>query len=236
MQASSAPPTPTGLRNAATPLWDIHREQSRLPHCLPSASSEGSVLASNEEPLSRHLRSVDCGRTASPSRLSSSRHSPQLLLGHSPIASRDGNAGKPQSLQSNLHSAANVLRRSAPAPVLPTLGSSEYTCGARHAGWLWKRFGQGHRSEWRRLWCYIADDRFYYSNPEAGPDMLGYSNTGSAARADTTLSSTAALAAGRICYIALDRIPVRPLPHRQHPRGPTERSHPDVGVTLVDER
>jgi len=37
-------------------------------------------------------------------------------------------------------------------------------------------------------------------------------------------------------YIPLDRIPVRPLPHRQHALDPFERSHPDVGVALIDNR
>lgn len=52
----------------------------------------------------------------------------------------------------------------------------------------------------------------------------------------TTAASLAALAAGEVRYIALDRIPVRPLPHRQHEFDPCERSHPDVGVTIVDDR
>lgn len=51
----------------------------------------------------------------------------------------------------------------------------------------------------------------------------------------STAASLAALAAGEVRYIALDRIPVRPLPHRQHELDPLERSHPDVGVTLVDD-
>lgn len=48
-----------------------------------------------------------------------------------------------------------------------------------------------------------------------------------------TAASLAAMAAGEVRYIALDRIPVRPLPHRQHGLDPVERSHPDVGITMV---
>lgn len=52
----------------------------------------------------------------------------------------------------------------------------------------------------------------------------------------STAGSLAALAAGEVRYIALDRIPVRPLPHRQHELDPLERSHPDCGITMVDDR
>jgi hypothetical protein len=58
---------------------------------------------------------------------------------------------------------------------------------------------------------------------------------GTAGLGSTAAASLAALAAGEVRYIALDRIPVRPLPHRQHELDPLERSHPDVGVTLVDD-
>lgn len=69
--------------------------------------------------------------------------------------------------------------------------------------------------------------------------LVGYygslgSQAGAAAMS-ATAASLVALAAGEVRYIALDRIPVRPLPHRQHELGPFERSHPDVGVTLVDD-
>jgi hypothetical protein len=38
-------------------------------------------------------------------------------------------------------------------------------------------------------------------------------------------------------YIALDRIPVRPLPHRQHRLSPMERgSSPDLGVSLLSDK
>jgi hypothetical protein len=71
----------------------------------------------------------------------------------------------------------------------------------------------------------------YYGS--MGPDRqaAGAQHTAMSA----TAASLAALAAGEVRYIALDRIPVRPLPHRQHELGPFERSHPDVGVTLVDD-
>lgn len=58
---------------------------------------------------------------------------------------------------------------------------------------------------------------------------------GPAGTMGSTAASLAALAAGEVRYIALDRIPVRPLPHRQHELQPMERSHPDVGVTVVED-
>lgn len=66
--------------------------------------------------------------------------------------------------------------------------------------------------------------------------LVGYYGTMSQAGAmSATAASLAALAAGEVRYIALDRIPVRPLPHRQHELDPLERSHPDVGITLIDD-
>jgi hypothetical protein len=63
--------------------------------------------------------------------------------------------------------------------------------------------------------------------------LVGYYGSLSAAGSmSATAASLAALASG-VRYIALDRIPVRPLPHRQHELDPVERSHPDVGVTLI---
>lgn len=46
----------------------------------------------------------------------------------------------------------------------------------------------------------------------------------------------AASPGGVVRYLPLDRIPVRPLPHRQHALSPLERGHPDVGVAVVDSR
>jgi len=60
--------------------------------------------------------------------------------------------------------------------------------------------------------------------------LVGYYGT-----VGSTASSLAALAAGEVRYIALDRIPVRPLPHRQHELDPFERSHPDVGITIISD-
>ena len=68
---------------------------------------------------------------------------------------------------------------------------------------------------------------------EGSPDLplVGYYGL-----VGSTAVSLAALAAGEVRYIALDRVPVRPLPHRQHELDPLERSHPDAGITLVDDR
>lgn len=66
--------------------------------------------------------------------------------------------------------------------------------------------------------------------------LVGYYGTmGPAGTMGSTAASLAALAAGEVRYIALDRIPVRPLPHRQHELQPMERSQPDVGVTVVED-
>jgi hypothetical protein len=50
------------------------------------------------------------------------------------------------------------------------------------------------------------------------------------------MASAATLAAGHVKYIALDRIPARPLPVRQHELDPVQRSHPDVGVAIIHAR
>lgn len=55
----------------------------------------------------------------------------------------------------------------------------------------------------------------------------------------TTSSSLLDLASGSVHYIALDRIPVRPLPIRplEHTLDPMQRSyHPDIGVAIMDAR
>jgi hypothetical protein len=57
-----------------------------------------------------------------------------------------------------------------------------------------------------------------------------------AAGLSSATGSAAALAAGHVKYIPLDRIPVRPLPHRQHALDPMHKSHPDVGVAIIDAR
>jgi hypothetical protein len=30
--------------------------------------------------------------------------------------------------------------------------ASTFQSGVKHAGWLWKRFGHGHKTKWKRLW------------------------------------------------------------------------------------
>lgn len=30
--------------------------------------------------------------------------------------------------------------------------------GVRHAGWLWRRFGRGHKATWKKLW--VRDKRW----------------------------------------------------------------------------
>lgn len=78
---------------------------------------------------------------------------------------------------------------------------------------------------------------YYGSQPggaHAGPSQAGGSSL--ALGVNNTASSLAALAAGEARYIALDRIPVRPLPHKQHALDPLERSHPHVGVALIGNR
>ncbi|WIA17082.1 hypothetical protein OEZ85_013981 [Tetradesmus obliquus] len=130
---------------------------------------------------------------------------------------------------------------------------STFQSGVKHAGWLWKCFGHGHKTKWKRLWFYLEDDRLCYCQADAaGSSSSGSSNRPSSSPAFTsfgmsmrnaaaaglssTSSSSAALAAGHVKYIPLDRISVRPLPHRQHALDPMHRSHPDVGVAIIDAR
>lgn len=40
----------------------------------------------------------------------------------------------------------------------------------------------------------------------------------------------------RTRYISLDRVPVRPLPHRRRRFDPSTMTTPDIGVSLVDTR
>eukprot|EP00775_Hariotina_reticulata_P013433 gene13433-13561_t len=94
---------------------------------------------------------------------------------------------------------------------------------------------------------YLEDDRLCYCQADAAAQAsagLTNSSAEGVSLATTTftsglsasVSSTAALAAGHVKYIALDRIPARPLPVRQHELDPMQRSHPDVGVAIIDAR
>ncbi|KAI8463909.1 MAG: Lipase/lipooxygenase [Monoraphidium minutum] len=128
--------------------------------------------------------------------------------------------------------------------------------GVRQAGWLWKRFGHGHTSVWKRLWFQLAEDRLCYVDPEgdpgttrpashappgpggAGPTGPRGSWGGGRAAAAGLRSSSGGGGGGGGCvrYLPLDRIPVRPLPHRQHALDPRGRGHPDIGVAIIDAR
>lgn len=230
----------------------------------------------------------------------------------------------------------------APVIMLQDCGADAtlFQSGVSHAGWLWKRFGHGHRATWKKLWVsgrlaegqrtrpatcrcrctsflhissykipgpatkpcctavsrlnagsvlpctlahsklvcavpvllhchaqfYLCDDRLCYCQPDSSAPAGGSSNPGSPrpARSLTGLqasagsnsgaagwvghygsltasptaagSTLASLVAGEVRYIALDRVPVRPLPHKQHMLEPMETSHPDVGVALIDSK
>lgn len=63
------------------------------------------------------------------------------------------------------------------------------------------------------LQFFIADDRLYFT-------------------ADPANERTS----GRTRYICLDRVPVRPLPHRRRHFDPTTMTTPDIGVSIVDTR
>lgn len=97
------------------------------------------------------------------------------------------------------------------------------------------------------LQFYLEDDRLCYCQADAAaqaPAGVPNSSAAGVSLATSTftsglsgsVSSTAALAAGHVKYIALDRIPARPLPVRQHELDPMKQSHPDVGVALIDAR
>ena len=60
---------------------------------------------------------------------------------------------------------------------------------------------------------FIAEDRLYYT-------------------ADPSQERTN----GKTRYISLDRVPVRPLPHRRRRFDPSTMTTPDIGVSLVDTR
>lgn len=113
---------------------------------------------------------------------------------------------------------------------------------------------------------YLVDDRLCYCQAEAAAGSSGSNSstlrnlgdpqstalyaascsagfasgsTFSSTMFGSTSSSAAALSAGKVKYIALDRIPVRPLPHRpaEHALDPMQKSHhPDAGVAIVDAR
>jgi hypothetical protein len=77
------------------------------------------------------------------------------------------------------------------------------------------------------------------TRPSSSPAFTSYGmsmHSATAAGLSSTAGSAAALAAGQVKYIPLDRIPVRPLPHRQHALDPMHKSHPDVGVAIIDAR
>ncbi len=65
--------------------------------------------------------------------------------------------------------------------------------------------------------CYLCDDRLCYCPTQLLP---GEQPSIEAVR-----------------YLALDRIPVRPLPHRQHVLSPMETgSSPDIGISLISSK
>eukprot|EP00798_Chlamydomonas_sp_ICE-L_P013676 gene13676-19564_t len=68
---------------------------------------------------------------------------------------------------------------------------------------------------WRLIFLsfYISEDRLYF-----------------------TADANRERAVGKTRYIALDRIPVRPLPHRRRRVDPSTMSTPDIGVSMVDTR
>lgn len=37
-------------------------------------------------------------------------------------------------------------------------GGQTFLSGVRHAGWLWRRFGRGHKATWKKLW--VRDKRW----------------------------------------------------------------------------
>eukprot|EP00878_Enallax_costatus_P024829 GHUV01026521.1.p1 GENE.GHUV01026521.1~~GHUV01026521.1.p1 ORF type:complete len:349 (+),score=81.95 GHUV01026521.1:911-1957(+) len=147
---------------------------------------------------------------------------------------------------------------------IATLPDEAFQPGVKHAGWLWKRFGHGHKTQWRRLWFYLLDDRLCYCEAETPAAAQGSSNSptrnfgdpqstalytascnvGSSSTFNSTMygstsNSLAELSAAKVKYIALDRIPVRPLPHKpkEHELDPMQRSHhPDVGIAVIDSR
>lgn len=114
------------------------------------------------------------------------------------------------------------------------------------------------------LQFYLVDDRLCYCEAESPASAQGSSKSptrnlgdptstalyaascsvGSRSSYSSTVfgspsNSLAALAAGKVKYIPLDRIPVRPLPHkpREHEMDPMQRSHhPDVGIAIIDSR
>jgi hypothetical protein len=154
------------------------------------------------------------------------------------------------------------------------------------AGWLWKRFGHGYTSTWRRLWVReacapmnvgrplgawrVSSSRPTLVPPEPGQltgrlhgghpahathlpqfqlceDRLCYQDewerdaSGDPGMEERLPASYAGAGSplgnsGAVHYLPLDRIPVRPLPHRQHVLDPLEGSHPDVGIAIIDNR
>jgi hypothetical protein len=158
--------------------------------------------------------------------------------------------------------------------------------GARQAGWLWKRFGHGHASTWRRLWVsggtlwargqapggadclgsrprrrapahtpppllprrspaprqfQLCEDRLCYQDDggagaTSGSGALDEFSSGAATLGAATAGARGG-GGGRLRYLPLDRIPVRPLPHRQHAPDPVvASSRPDIGVAIIDNR
>ncbi|MEW5311146.1 MAG: hypothetical protein WDW38_002885 [Sanguina aurantia] len=88
------------------------------------------------------------------------------------------------------------------------------------------------RSGTTALAFYVAEDRLYYSTLGAGP----------AGRDGLPAESTTSLGPGSgpsLRYITLDRVPVRPLPHRS--KQPYDKGHhhmtvPDMAISLVQKR
>ncbi|KAG1662011.1 hypothetical protein FOA52_009500 [Chlamydomonas sp. UWO 241] len=88
-----------------------------------------------------------------------------------------------------------------------------FKSGIRQAGWLYKLCGKSPLDiSWKKYWFFIAGDRLYYT---ADPEQRATAKTR---------------------YIALDRIPVRPLLHRRQRVDVTKMSTPDIGVSLIDTR
>ncbi|GAB4821886.1 hypothetical protein N2152v2_008932 [Parachlorella kessleri] len=77
----------------------------------------------------------------------------------------------------------------------------EATVAIRHSGWLLKASGKGPHRKWHKQWVYLKDDRLCYTPDPGGSEGVR--------------------------YIALDRIPLRPLPRGYGPK---------IGITIVDSR
>lgn len=50
-----------------------------------------------------------------------------------------------------------------PPQVAENTESNTFQSGVKHAGWLWKRFGHGHKTKWKRLWVSILTQQLHAS-------------------------------------------------------------------------